>query len=1118
MKLRIPCLAAALFLLVGCGRDEGPNNTPSKTPPFSDLPPISSKPLAESATPPGDGPLFEKLDPAAAGIDFTHVWKPRTSFDELLQKTGFTGGGVAMGDYDGDGLPDIALTSPHGGAKLYRNLGGFKFENATAAAGIDTGDAWTTGPCFVDIDSDGHLDLYICAYESDNRLYLNQGDGTFQDAAKTSGLNFVGANVKMAFADIDNDGDLDAYLVTNRLEPAGNPKIDYLGTPGNYTVAPHHQELVSVINLPDGTQKFTKAGQYDHLYRNELNETGELRFTDISKTAGIDGPDHGLDATWWDYDADGDPDLYVSNDFTDPDKFYRNRGDGTFEDVLAEALPHTPWFTMGSATGDLNNDGLLDLVAADMSATTHYREKVSMGAMDAVAWFLDTAEPRQYMRNAVYLNSGTERFMEVAHLTGLASSNWTWSIKINDLDGDGREDVFATNGFPFDYLNSDFAAELGKAGNATNPAAWRNAPKLPEENLAFRNAGDYRFEMTGEGWGLDELAISFGSGIGDLDGDGDPDLIVSNFGSEPGLYRNRSGENTNWLAVQLRGTKSNPSGLGALVTITTASGKQTRYVNGGGGFMSADEPGTCNFGLGESTKVDTLEVRWPSGGYQSFADLKAGHRHTIAEPTESSPAPAPSVSEPMFVPSDQFAQFRHAERPYDDFAREPLLPNKLSQLGPALAAGGGFIYLGGGSGQAGQLLKMDGTKLAEFTADAGSEDIDALFFDADGDGDPDLYVASGGNEAAAGHASYTDRLYLNDGGSFARANDALPDHKESTGAVAAADFDKDGDLDLFVGGRLVPGAYPTAPPSRLLRNERGTFVDHASLELGMVTDAVWADIDGDEKTDLLATTEYGPVHALRNDGTTLQEPQDDTDLSRRTGWWNGIAAGDVDSDGDIDFVVTNFGLNTKYHPTQKKPQLLYYADFGGDGKAHVVEAKLSGGQLLPVRGKSCSTAAMPHLADKFDSFHGFASATLEEIYTKPALGAGLRLEANTLESGILLNDGSGSFSFTPLPRIAQASPAFGATFLDADGDPHPDLFLPQNYFAPQRETGRMDGGLGQLLLGKGDGTFTAVSAAASGIVIPEDAVGSLAVDLDGDGRQDLLVSINNAAPRALLRR
>jgi hypothetical protein len=410
--------------LASCKRDAGNDNAErAHSPAFANLPPISSQPLAERAAAPDGEPLFEKLEATETGIDFSHVWKPRTSFDELLQKTGFTGGGVALGDYDSDGLPDVFFTRPHTGARLYRNLGGFKFEDATSAAGVDTGEAWTTGACFADVDNDGHLDLYVCTYESDNRLFINRGDGTFENKASDAGLNFVGANVKMAFADIDNDGDLDGYLVTNRLEPVGNPKIDYIGTPGKYQVAEHHRELVSVINLPDGTQKFTKAGQFDHLYRNELAETGELKFTDISSEAGIDGPDHGLDATWWDYDADGDADLYVSNDFTDPDKFYRNRGDGTFEDVLAEALPHTPWFTMGSATGDLNNDGLLDLVAADMSATTHYREKVSMGAMDAVAWFLDTAEPRQYMRNAVYLNTGTERFMEVAHLTGLASSN-----------------------------------------------------------------------------------------------------------------------------------------------------------------------------------------------------------------------------------------------------------------------------------------------------------------------------------------------------------------------------------------------------------------------------------------------------------------------------------------------------------------------------------------------------------------------------------------------------------------------------------------------------------------------------------------------------------------------
>ena len=1077
--------------------------------------------------------LFEKVSPEESGIDFVHLWQPGSAQEELMQKTGFTGGGVALGDYDGDGRCDLFLTRPQGGGRLYRNLGGFKFSDVTVAAGVATGDSWCTGASFADLDNDGLLDLYVCAYASDNRLFLNQGDGTFAERAKAVGLHFMGANVKMAFADYDRDGDLDAYLVTNRREPIGNPKVEYAGTPGNYTVKEPYRELVSVINLPSGEQKFTKAGQYDHLFKNLLVESGKLRFADVSKSAGIAGPDHGLDVTWWDYDGDGYPDLYVSNDFTDPDKLYHNRGDGTFEDVLATAFPHTPWFTMGSAAGDLNNDGLLDLVAADMSATTHYREKISMGAMDAIAWFLDAAEPRQYMRNAVYLNTGTTRFMEVAHLTGLASSNWTWSIKIADLDEDGFEDVFATNGFPFDYLNSDFAAKLAKSGRASDPTAWRGAPRLPEKNLGFRNDGDYSFGEEGAAWGIDELAISFGAGLGDLDGDGDLDLIVNNFAAAPSVYRNRSSARHR-IKLRLQGTRSNRSGLGAMVRATTAAGQHVRYLNGGGGFMSADEPGTCVIGLGEQEKISQLSVQWPSGVLQEFGELAADQLYTITEPTEGVEASPPKLKPTLFRRSNLLAQAVHKERPFDDFALQPLLPNKLSQLGPTMSWGDldgdqdEDLFLGGATGQAGQIFVRADSEAFEplkvgFAAEAESEDMGSAFFDADGDGDLDLYVVSGGVELKKGDAGYADRLYLNQGeGSsprFVKAMGRLPDLRDSGGPVAVSDFDKDGDLDLFVGSRVVPGAYPISPASRLLRNEDGKFVEVGEgLALGMVTDALWSDLNGDSWPDLMVTTEYGPVRCLLNEEGELVDRTEEAGLSEFLGWWNGIDVADVDGDGDLDFAVANFGENTKYHPTAKKPQVIFHGDFAASGKKNVVEAKLGDeGGWLPVRGKSCSSNAMPHLRSKFTTFHEFASATLNEIYPTSQLEGCLRLEANVLANGILLNDGQGKFTFRPLPRLAQAAPAFGIAFLDLDGDAHPDLFLAQNFFGAQRETGRMDGGLSLVLRGRGNGEFIPILAGESGIVIPGDATDVEIVDLNGDSRADIVTAINDGALEVHLR-
>lgn len=1037
--------------------------------------------------------------------------------------TSFAGGGVALGDIDNDGLPEVFLTSPDGGSRLYRNLGGFKFEDITAPAGIAgaLSDHWSISATFVDIQGDGFLDLYVCGYRSGNRLFINDGRGAFVERAEEYGLAFSGASIMMSFADYDRDGDLDAHLVTNRLTGEPRPqKIDFKLLPSGEVITPEpYRDELGALLKPDHTLEQYDAGQRDRLYRND----GDGKFVETAESAGLRGHWQGLSATWWDYNSDGWIDLYVANDFFGPDHLYRNNKDGTFSDVIAETVPNMPWFSMGSDAGDLNGDGKLDFIAADMAASTHYKQKVNMGDMDENGWFLEYGTPRQSMRNAVYINTGTPRFLEVAQMAGLSSTDWTWAVKIADFDCDALNDVFFSNGMTRDFFNADLRAEVREMDGRAVENPWDNLKPLRERNRVFRNRGQLEFSDVSEAWGFSEETTSFGAAVGDLDGDGDLDLVTNNFDGAAGLYRNRSATGK-VLKVVLQGAGRNRQAIGAELRAKTETGEQVRVLQPVRGYMGCD-PAEVVFGLGEASAAQTLLIRWPSGSAQTVSQLEAGRRYLIAEKADP-PTPAEPASIPMFGALPTPA--RHVERPFDDFAVQPLLPNKLSQLGPGMAwgdvDGNGAIdfFLGGAAGSPAQLWiqpsarNLNKVQAEVFAASTASEDIDAAMFDADGDGDLDLYVVSGGVEAAPGTDAFQDRLYQNNQGTLAGTESSLPDMRFSGGCVAPGDVDGDGDLDLFVGARVVPGQYPTSAPSRLLLNDgSGKFSDAAAgpkpnLELGMVTDATWSDADGDGDADLLVTTEYGAVKFLRNDGGMLVDATDIAGLARRLGWWNCIAAADVDGDGDTDYALGNFGHNTKYHPSPEHPQLLYYGVFEEGGKANIVEAHAGAdGVILPNRGRSCSSGAMPFIATKFEKYHDFAIAGLSEIYSEPKLEHALRLEANELASGLLLNDGRANFTFLPLPQLAQVAPCFGLAFLDADADGKPDLYVSQNFYAPQRETGRMSGGLGALLLGNGDGTFREIWPEQSGIAVPGDARGVATIDLDADGWQDLAISQNS---------
>jgi len=1120
MKCSNPIFGICLvFVAVGC--DRAPHST------------IVSEPLRDRPAREEGAPLFEKLAPAQTGVDFSHRMAMNHPLSRL-NSSGFVCGGVCIGDFNGDGRPDLFLANGPDKNGLFLQRDEFRFEDVTQQAGVDGGDAWGCGAAAADFDGDGDLDLYVCNYDAPNQLFVNDGTGTkFTDEAESRGLAMIDASLTPSFVDHDRDGDLDLFVVTYRYyRPGGRPaKKPIVMRNGRPKILAEFEKYYDLRQVGPSNWTVDTCGRPDRLFRND----GSGRFTDVSESAGITEKGHGLSATWWDHDRDGWPDLYVANDFTDPEHLYRNNGDGTFTDVLEQAMPYTSWSSMGADCADLNNDGLLDLFVADMAATTHYKSKVTMGDMGDRRWFLENAWPRQIMRNNLFLNTGTPRFMEAAFLCGLAGTDWSWAVKLADLDNDSRVDVYVTNGASRMITDADITVTPQMLVGKTEWELWKEQPTMKEVNLAFRNKGNLQFEQTAKPWGLAHEGMSYAAAYGDLDGDGDLDLVVTNIDEPTSIYRNL-GHEGHRVIVRLVGAGGNRDGLGATIEIESQAGKQIRLANPMTGFLSCNDS-AVHFGLGQADTIDTLRVRWPSGKVQTFNDLAADHRYTITEPSGGqAPEPAkPSETKTLFTEVSQSVglAFEHSEKPYDDYARQPLLPGKLSQLGGSLAWGDADgdgdhdLFVGGAAGQAGVvfLRQPDGTfqpsAVAQpaLKADQAAEDMAALWLDADRDGDFDLLVTSGGVECEPGAAILADRLYLNDGrGGLSRADASVfPPASESSSTAVAGDLDADGDLDLFIGSRSIPGQYPETPRSRLLRNDGGRFVDVTSdvapgLErVGLVTSALWSDANGDGRQDLLVTLEWGPVALFLNTGGQLADATKQAGLADRLGWWNSVTGVDLDHDGDMDYIAMNVGLNTKYGtPSAKKPSLLYYGDMEDNGRKRLIEAKRDKkGGLVPVRGKSCSTHCMPMLGKKFPTYRAFAASVLPDIYTEQRLANAEQFKATTFESGALINDGGGHFTFHPLPRFAQASPGYGVVAADIDADGRIEVVAVQNMFTREPETGLWRGGIGVILEYGAGGVFRVEPASETGFVVDGDAKGLTLCDLDSDNRPDLVVCQNN---------
>ena len=1119
--------------------------------------------LAEKPDAGSDGPLFESLAADFTGIDFT-VPIDTDHPDDRLYYSAMACGGVAAGDLDGDGRVDLFFACGAVPNRLYRQTEtDFAFEDLTGSAGVAAPRVWATGVSLVDIDNDGDLDIYVTCYDDPNLLYVNEsvpGKMKFREQAGRFGLDLVDACLVANFSDYDHDGDLDVFVGMNAYyRDGGRPeeKIPMQRTESGWRTVPPWDRFYAVVSVDPqtGMPKYGEVGRPNRLLRNDNG-----RFLDVSVEAGILGlPTHTNSSAWWDYDGDGWLDLYVGNDFADRDEFYRNNGDGTFREQAADAFQHTTWFSMGAAAEDLNNDGRVDFLSADMLPTTHFRQKVTMGDMDgSFAQMYRSGLPRQKMVNTLFVNTGTGVFLETAWMSGLAKTDWTWTVKSGDLDGDGWVDLFFPTGHSRDFNHSDFATVTPRMTVGKN--AWdffEDRPELRERNAVFRNHGELSFKTARVEWGLGQTeTMSYGGALADFDGDGDSDLVVMNLNDPPSVFRNRAADRgaARFLSVELKGMQSNRSGLGCVVRVELSDGTQLmRTLAPYNGYLESDEP-CLHFGLGSGREVSSLSVQWPSGQKQSFADIEANTRLVITEPENSDQLTeaAQSTPVPWFVSTGSLSAASVDENEFDDFSRQPLLPHKHSQMGPGQAwgdvDGDGFddLYLGSPSGTPGRLLLSRGVDEAgrpkfglrlEAPFDSADyvehEDQGALFFDADGDGDEDLFVVSGGAEWLAGDRHFQDRLYLNDGlGNFEKAEaNALPSLTSSGGAAVAADFDRDGDLDLFIGGRIVPGRYPVAARSALLINDgSGHFMDgtyrfaNGLAYSGLVTAALWSDADGDGWLDLFLTHEWGTVKLFHNrKGETLQEVTDESGLGEHTGFWNSIAGSDLDGDGDIDYLIGNLGLNSKYHASREHPEVLLYGDLDGGGTEHIIEAKIdeSSGELLPRRGLSCSSRAMPSLLKVTPTYEAFAKSTVDKIYTPERVKSARRFEVNTLKSMALINSGDGKFEWVELPWLAQVAPVFGIATGDFNADGYVDAVLAQNFYSPQQETGPMDGGLSLLLKGNpgaqnSQDYWQTIWPLESGVVIPGDAKSVGVGDMNGDSRPDLIFGVNGRAPRLLL--
>lgn len=1016
--------------------------------------------------------LFTLMDNERTNVHFKNSIQETTDFNVLKYYYAYNGGGVAVGDVNNDGLEDVYFTSNQQSNKLYLNKGDFKFEDITTSAKVEDANGWSTGTSMIDINNDGWMDIYVCKSASldnstlrANKLFVNQKDGTFKEEAKKWGLDDDGFSVQAYFFDYDKDGDLDMYLINHR--------VDFLNS----------VNLEAILNDQD---IFPQTS--DHLFRNDGDH-----FTDVTINSGLMNKEFSLSAAIGDFNNDGWLDVYVANDFITPDKLYINNKNGTFSNQIDQRLKHISYSSMGSDMADINNDLLPDLMVLDMSAEDHSRGKQNMPSMNSsgFSWIVNSGYHYPYMSNILNLNNGNGYYTDIAQFAGVSKTDWSWGPLLADFDCDGLKDIFITNGIKREIANQDFGNFLDtQVDSIKTMSIGQILDRMPSEkiaNYAFKNDGNLEFSNTTTTWGFGKMVNSNGASYADLDNDGDLDLIINNLEDEASIYRNNS--TNNFLNVRLVGSNRNINAIGAKVKVFTGHSTQYQELFLSRGYQSSVSS-ILNFGIGKETLIDSIEIVWGDGISTIDHNIKANQTLTFHHKDAQA---KDSESELLF--SSNFRRvdsrelgigYRHEENDFDDFSKQVLLPQKQSESGPAFEVadinndGLDDIFLGGALNQSAQVYlqksngKFELVPQAIFEKDKVYEDVGAHFFDADNDGDLDLYVASGGYELNENDPLLQDRLYINDGNGNFSISIKLPRSITNTKAVKSFDFDSDGDLDLFIGGTVVPGKYPLPSNSYVLENRGSQFVTVTEKvvpefsTLGIINDFLFSDYDQDGDKDLLVVGEWMPITIFNNKGGvfTKIEPKE---FEHTSGWWNTIAEIDFDQDGDLDYFVGNLGGNNKFHPSPKKPLHVYGTNLGDDKKYDMFLSKDYQGNLVPVRGKECSTQQNPFVSQKIKSYEEFANATLADIYGSNILEGAYHKQVTEFKSVYIENKGNGHFELKYLPNYAQLGPTMSFAFTDVNQDGHMDVMGAGAIHEAEVETVRYDSNIGYVILGDSKG-------------------------------------------------